>query len=256
MCLLVAMCVPAARKQWAATWHPQSCTQRHHSDAPPHTHLSHHNPPPPPPPPRRTTNATAVMLKEPRKAELLAYAAGSGPRPERRALVWLTNPPHGHLYEAVVALREGRPLGRSSGSSGVSSGAAASGDAVRAWRLVSRAGVPTGAGGAWGGVSNAARSRMQMGATLAVPHDDHAHVHCLVLRCLRCRFLVCSPRPRRMTACWRSRSSWPTPRYSRCVCVFVCVCVCVCARVCACAHLDSLSAAGAAVVAVAAAGVL
>jgi hypothetical protein len=71
------------------------------------------------------------MLKEPPKAALLAYEAGSGPRPERQALVWLTNPPKGDLYEAVVA------LGDSVQPAGSSSSMSSSRDVLRAWKLVS-----------------------------------------------------------------------------------------------------------------------
>lgn len=47
-----------------------------------------------------------VMLLEPPKTELLAFYNGRGPRPRRRAIVWVLNPPHGHLYEGVVDLPE------------------------------------------------------------------------------------------------------------------------------------------------------
>lgn len=63
-----------------------------------------------------------VMLKEPPKAELLAYQQGVGPRPERRAVVWLLNPPKGDFYEAIVSLHEGS--------------AAAAKDAVCRWNKV------------------------------------------------------------------------------------------------------------------------
>lgn len=62
-----------------------------------------------------------VMLKEPPKAQLLAYEQGKGPKPERRALVWVINPPKGDFYEAVVRLSE---------VPGAASGAQ---DTVRAW---------------------------------------------------------------------------------------------------------------------------
>jgi hypothetical protein len=68
------------------------------------------------------------MLLEPPKAAMLAFEAGAGPRPERVARVWVTNPPIGDLYEAFVALQEGPAV--SSSSSGVK-------DVVREWKLVS-----------------------------------------------------------------------------------------------------------------------
>jgi hypothetical protein len=70
------------------------------------------------------------MLLEPPKAALLAHEAGVGPRPERIARVWVTNPPIGDLYEAFVSLQEG-PAGSSSSSSGGVK------DVVREWKLVS-----------------------------------------------------------------------------------------------------------------------
>ncbi|WIA35530.1 hypothetical protein OEZ86_003956 [Tetradesmus obliquus] len=65
-----------------------------------------------------------IMLQEPPKAELLAYQQRRGPRPERRALVWVLNPPCGDFYEAVVALPEGVAA------------AAAAADVVRTWTKV------------------------------------------------------------------------------------------------------------------------
>lgn len=77
-----------------------------------------------------TLRFNTIMLKEPPKAALLAYEAGSRPRPERQALVWLTNPPKGDLYEAVVA------LGDSVQPAGSSSSMSSSRDVLRAWKLV------------------------------------------------------------------------------------------------------------------------
>lgn len=61
---------------------------------------------------------------------LLAYESGSGPRPERVARVWVTNPPVGDLFEALVLLPEGTASSSSSR------------DVVREWKLVS-------VGGCW-----------------------------------------------------------------------------------------------------------
>lgn len=69
-----------------------------------------------------TLRFNTVMLKEPPKAQLLAYQQGKGPKPERRAVVWLLNPPKGDLYEAIVSLHEGA--------------AAAAKDVVRVWNKV------------------------------------------------------------------------------------------------------------------------
>jgi hypothetical protein len=68
-----------------------------------------------------------VLLSEPRKVELLAYESGSGPQPERVARVWVTNPPVGHLFEALVVLPEGTAAAAAAGSK----------DLVRQWTHVS-----------------------------------------------------------------------------------------------------------------------
>lgn len=72
-----------------------------------------------------------MLLNEPLKSVLLAYESGSGPRPERVARVWVTNPPVGHLFEALVLLPEG------------TAAATGSKDLVRQWTHVS--GLMTGA---------------------------------------------------------------------------------------------------------------
>jgi hypothetical protein len=73
-----------------------------------------------------TLRFNTIMLQEPPKAELLAYQHGAGPKPQRRALVWVLNPPKGDLFEAVVGLPEG---------AGAAAGAA---DVVHAWAKVRR----------------------------------------------------------------------------------------------------------------------
>jgi hypothetical protein len=73
-----------------------------------------------------TLRFNTIMLQEPPKAQLLAYQHGAGPKPERRALVWVLNPPKGDFFEAVVGLPEG--LG--------AAGAAA--DVVHTWAKVRR----------------------------------------------------------------------------------------------------------------------
>lgn len=92
-------------------------------------HQMHGSPLPPSPPAR----PSAIMLQEPPKAALLAYESGQGPYPERVARVWVTNPPKGDLYEALVTLSEGGPTSSSSSSSGK--------DTMRQWQLVSGSGL-------------------------------------------------------------------------------------------------------------------
>jgi hypothetical protein len=46
------------------------------------------------------------MLQEPPKAQLLAYEAGTGPRPARCARVWVLHPSRNGFYEALVELSE------------------------------------------------------------------------------------------------------------------------------------------------------
>lgn len=46
------------------------------------------------------------MLQEPPKAQLLAYEAGTGPKPARVAAVWVLHPSKNGFYEAVVQLPE------------------------------------------------------------------------------------------------------------------------------------------------------
>jgi Cu2+-containing amine oxidase len=70
-----------------------------------------------------TLRFNTIMLQEPPKAQLLAYQHGAGPKPERRALVWVLNPPKGDFFEAVVGLPEG-------------AGTAGAADVVRAWAKV------------------------------------------------------------------------------------------------------------------------
>jgi hypothetical protein len=60
---------------------------------------------------------------------LLAYESGNGPRHERVARVWVTNPPVGDLFEALVLLPEGTASSSSSR------------DVVREWKLVSVGGA-------------------------------------------------------------------------------------------------------------------
>lgn len=43
-----------------------------------------------------------IMLQEPPKRQLLDFYNGRGPKPVRRAIVWVLNPPHGHLFEGIV----------------------------------------------------------------------------------------------------------------------------------------------------------
>jgi hypothetical protein len=87
-----------------------------------------------------------IMLQEPPKAELLAFQHGAGPKPERRALVWVLNPPKGDFYEAVVGLPEGA--------------AAGAGDVVRTWTKVRGRGMlafwRVGLPGSWGGSAGCA----------------------------------------------------------------------------------------------------
>jgi Cu2+-containing amine oxidase len=47
-----------------------------------------------------------IMLQEPPKAQLLAYEAGTGPKPARVAAVWVLHPSKNGFYEAVVQLPE------------------------------------------------------------------------------------------------------------------------------------------------------
>lgn len=76
-----------------------------------------------------TLRFNTIMLQEPPKAALLAYESGQGPCPERVARVWVTNPPKGDLYEALVTLSEG---GHAPTSSSSSSGK----DTVQHWQLL------------------------------------------------------------------------------------------------------------------------
>ncbi|KAI8475788.1 MAG: copper amine oxidase [Monoraphidium minutum] len=45
-----------------------------------------------------------IMLQEPPKRQLIDWYNGRGPEPPRRGVVWVLNPPHGKLFEAVVDL--------------------------------------------------------------------------------------------------------------------------------------------------------
>ncbi len=48
-----------------------------------------------------------ISLQEPAKRRLLDFYHGRGPRPPRRAVVWVLNPPHGTLFEGVVEFGAG-----------------------------------------------------------------------------------------------------------------------------------------------------
>jgi len=124
----------------------------HHCRTTLHVVTSSFNLPPPtawltPRPPPLLALLSAIMLQEPPKAALLAYESGQGPCPERVARVWVTNPPKGDLYEALVTLSEG---GHAPTSSSSSSGK----DTVQHWQLVSGSMLHCdgGGGGAVGGI--------------------------------------------------------------------------------------------------------
>jgi primary-amine oxidase len=76
-----------------------------------------------------TLRFNTIMLKEPPKAQMLAFWKGRGPKPERRAVVWVINAPKGDFFEAIVALAEGP-------AALAGSGAAAALDQVQIWRKV------------------------------------------------------------------------------------------------------------------------
>eukprot|EP00775_Hariotina_reticulata_P002821 gene2821-3114_t len=73
-----------------------------------------------------TLRFNTIMLKEPPKAQMLAFWKGRGPKPERRAVVWVINAPKGDFYEAIVALAEGPAATAGSGAAAL--------DEVRIWR--------------------------------------------------------------------------------------------------------------------------